>query len=283
MKEGQSIDGSRKPSKWTRLTRNLPDGLQSSIVNTLVEIANSGMPPTFVVAVEKLTKIYGELRALDGCDLKIAEGSVFGLLGPNGAGKTTLIRSLLGFIKPTSGSAHVDGLNCISNSLAVRARIAYLPAEAKLFRMMRGAAALEFFSQIHPHGSLNRARDIADRLKLDLSRRVAFMSTGMRQKLAIACVMACRAKLMILDEPTASLDPNVRRVVLSLIRESQQAGSTILFSSHILSEIEDVCDFAAVMNQGRVVRSIDLRDLRPLVSPEVIGLKKIYESCFDYS
>ncbi len=236
-----------------------------------------------LVVVEKLTKTYGDLHALDKCELTIAEGCVFGLLGPNGAGKTTLIRSLLGFLKPTSGSAFVDGFDCVSKSIDVRARVAYLPAEAKLFRMMRGDAALDFFSQVHPLGSLARGREVAERLQLDLSRRVAFMSTGMRQKLAIACVMACRAKLMILDEPTASLDPNVRRIVLSLIREAQKAGSTILFSSHIFSEIEDVCDFAAIMNRGRVVRSIDLRDVRPSPSTELVGLKKIYESCFDCS
>jgi ABC-2 type transport system ATP-binding protein len=236
-----------------------------------------------IVKIDSLTKQFGNLRALNECSLSIDRGKIFGLLGPNGAGKTTLIRSLLGFVKPTSGSAHVDGLDCLDQSIAVRTRMAYLPAEAKLFRMMRGKQALDFFSKIHPSASTQRALDIASRLQLDLTRRVAFMSTGMRQKLAIACILACRPKLMILDEPTAALDPTVRKVVLTLIRESQQAGATVLFSSHILSEIEEICDEAAIMNQGRVVLTIDMKAIRPNAEEASNGLKKIYESCFDCS
>jgi ABC-2 type transport system ATP-binding protein len=236
-----------------------------------------------IVKIDHLTKQYGNLLALNECSLSIDRGKIFGLLGPNGAGKTTLIRSLLGFVKPTSGSARVDDVDCFDQSVAARTRMAYLPAEAKLFRMMRGKQALEFFSQIHPNGSTQRALDIASRLQLDLSRRVAFMSTGMRQKLAIACILACRPKLMILDEPTAALDPTVRKVVLTLIRESQQAGATVLFSSHILSEIEEVCDEAAIMNGGRVVLTIDMKTIRPNAEEVPYGLKKIYESCFDCS
>lgn len=235
-----------------------------------------------IVRVEKLSKHYGGLRALDGCDLAIEREHIYGLLGPNGAGKTTLIRSLIGFIRPTAGQAFVDGIDCIHQSRLVRTRLAYLPAEAKLFRMMRGSAALEFFSQVHPLGSIDRAQSIAARLKLDLSRRVAFMSTGMRQKLAIACVLSCRAPLLILDEPTAALDPTVRREVLALVREARAHGSTILFSSHIFSEVEEVCDFAAIMRDGRVVKTVDVDSVR---LPEVEsrrGLKQIYESCLDY-
>ncbi len=215
-----------------------------------------------VVAVNQLSKKYNSFAALNGCDLTVESGTIFGLLGPNGAGKTTLIRCLLGFVKPTSGQAHVDGLDCRTQSVVVRTRVAYLPAEARLFRMMRGDAILEFFSKIHPGGSLNRSKNVAERLALDLSRRVAFMSTGMRQKLAIACVLACRAKLLILDEPTANLDPSVRAEVLALIREAQRDGSTVLFSSHILSEIEELCCTAAIMRNGRVIQSIDIEHLR---------------------
>lgn len=214
------------------------------------------------VEVQQLTKRYGSVVALDQCDLTIGRGTIFGLLGNNGAGKTTLIRCLLGFITPTTGTARVDGLDCISQSVRVRRRVAYLPADARLFRMMRGDVVLEFFSHIHPGGSLERSKKIAERLNLDLSRRVGFMSTGMRQKLAIACVLSCRAPMLILDEPTANLDAGVRSEVLQLIRDAQAAESTILFSSHILSEIEDLCSFAAIMRNGRVIRSIDIEKLR---------------------
>ncbi|MDZ4851246.1 MAG: ABC transporter ATP-binding protein [Pirellulaceae bacterium] len=214
------------------------------------------------VEVQQLTKRYGSVVALDQCDLTIGRGTIFGLLGNNGAGKTTLIRCLLGFITPTTGTARVDGLDCISQSVRVRSRVAYLPADARLFRMMRGDVVLEFFSHIHPGGSLERSKKIAERLNLDLSRRVGFMSTGMRQKLAVACVLSCRAPMLILDEPTANLDAGVRSEVLQLIRDAQAAESTILFSSHILSEIEDLCSFAGIMRNGRVIRSIDIEKLR---------------------
>jgi ABC-2 type transport system ATP-binding protein len=217
---------------------------------------------SIIVQVDHLRKLYRETVALDDCSLEIPRGQVYGLLGPNGAGKTTLIRSLLGFIQPTSGKALVDGCDCRFESLRVRRRTAYLPAEAKLFRMMRGEAALDFFSRIHPTGSLDRARQLANRLQLDLTRRVAFMSTGMRQKLAIACILSCRAPLLILDEPTASLDPSVRKEVLAIIREANADGCTILFSSHILSEIEEVCDHASIVSAGRVVESIDIHRMR---------------------
>ena len=215
-----------------------------------------------IVSVDNLTKRYGDFWALNGCTLKVPAGSVFGLLGPNGAGKTTLIRSLLGYIKPTSGSAKVDGFDCLTESLKVRERTSYLPAETKLFRTMRGIDCIEFFAKIHPRGDFTRAKKIAERLQLDWSRRVAFMSTGMRQKLAISCVMSCSTSVIILDEPTANLDPNVRAEILLLVREAQASGATIVFCSHVLSEIEEICDQAAILKQGRAVETIDIRSMK---------------------
>ncbi len=206
-----------------------------------------------VLQVVGLTKRYGEFAALHECSLDIPAGSIFGLLGPNGAGKTTLIRCVLGFLKPTSGGAQVCGLDCNEQSLEVRQRVGYLPAESKLFRLMRGEDCLRFFTSIHPRGDFDRSRRIAKRLDLDMNRRVAFMSTGMRQKLAIACVLGCPSPLMILDEPTANLDPSVRNEVLGLVREARQDGCTFAFCSHILSEIEELCDEVAILRGGQVV------------------------------
>lgn len=217
-----------------------------------------------IVSVQKLTKRYGEFAALNGCSLEVPEGSIFGLLGPNGAGKTTLIRSLLGYIKPTSGTATIDGFDCITESLKVRERTSYLPAETKLFRTMRGIDCIEFFSNIHPRGDFQRAKRIAERLQLDWSRRVAFMSTGMRQKLAISCVMSCSTRLIILDEPTANLDPNVRAEILVLVKEAQSHGTTIVFCSHVLSEIEEICDHAAILRRGEAVETIDIKSVKPV-------------------
>ncbi len=215
-----------------------------------------------IVEVTGLTKRYHSFTALNDCSLLIPEGSIFGLLGPNGAGKTTLIRCLMGYLRPSAGMAKADGLDCERESLKVRQRVSYLPAETKLFRMMRGRDCIDFFSSIHPRGSKPKALEIAQRLELDLSRRVGFMSTGMRQKLAIACVMSCQCRLMILDEPTANLDPTVRAEVLKLVREANRCGTTIAFCSHVMSEIEEICDRAAILKLGQVVRTIDLTALR---------------------
>jgi ABC-2 type transport system ATP-binding protein len=217
-----------------------------------------------ILQVEGLTKRYGRFAALNRCSLTIPAGSVFGLLGPNGAGKTTLIRCVLGFLKPTSGAAKIHGFDCVHQSLEVRRRVGYLPAESKLFRLMRGQDCLDFFTSIHPNGNLARALQISKRLDLDLSRRVAFMSTGMRQKLAIACVLGCPSPLMILDEPTANLDPSVRSVVLELVRETRNEGSTFAFCSHILSEIEELCDEVAILRQGSVVHTGQVASIRQI-------------------
>jgi ABC-2 type transport system ATP-binding protein len=217
-----------------------------------------------ILRVESLTKRFGEFLALDACSVDIDQGCVFGLLGPNGAGKTTLIRCLLGYLKPTSGSAWIQDLDCIHESVQVRRVVSYLPAESKLFRMMRGKDCLEFFTTIHPRGDKPLALSLAQRLDLDLNRRVAFMSTGMRQKLAICCVMSCPSPLIVLDEPTANLDPTVRAMVLDLVKEAKARGATIAFCSHVLSEIEEICDAVAILRRGRVVHTGLIAQIRQI-------------------
>jgi ABC-2 type transport system ATP-binding protein len=215
-----------------------------------------------IISTDSLTKQYGSFKALDDCSLTVERGEVFGLLGPNGAGKTTLLRLLLGYLRPTRGRATIDGLDCHHESVAVRTRVAYLPAEAKLYRPMRGRDVLRFFASLRPGGSLQRSLQLADRLDLDIRRRVAFMSTGMRQKLALAVVLSQETTLLILDEPTASLDPNVRRVVMDLVCETRQQGRTVLLSSHVLSEMEELCDRVAILRQGQLVHTQIMSQLR---------------------
>jgi ABC-2 type transport system ATP-binding protein len=214
------------------------------------------------VQTQSLTKRYGRVTALEDCTLEVRAGEVFGLLGPNGAGKTTLLRLLLGFLRPTAGSARIDSLDCYHQALAVHARVSYLPGEARLFRTMRGRDVLRFFSEVRADGSLSRAVALADRLGLDLSRQVAAMSTGMRQKLALVAVLAVEAPLLILDEPTSNLDPTVRHEVIDLVGEARQSGRTVIFSSHVLSEVEQVCDRAAILRQGRIVHTQVMSELR---------------------
>ncbi|HTN74791.1 MAG TPA: ABC transporter ATP-binding protein [Pirellulaceae bacterium] len=209
-----------------------------------------------------LIKRYGAVTALDECNLGVEAGEVFGLLGPNGAGKTTLMRLLLGYLKPSSGTARIDGLDCHKQSVAVRQRVAYLPAEARLFGTMRGRDVLQFFADVRPGGEIARSKKMAERLELDLSRRVAFMSTGMKQKLALAATMAAPAPLLILDEPTANLDPTIRRIVAEMVSEAREEGRTVMFSSHVLSEVEEICDRVVILRAGRIVHTQVMSELR---------------------
>jgi ABC-2 type transport system ATP-binding protein len=215
-----------------------------------------------IVETERLTKTYGLLAALRDCSLAVQEGEVFGLLGPNGAGKTTLLRLLLGYLRPTAGRARVAGFDCERQSVAVRRSVAYLPAEAALFPHLRGRETLRFFADIRKGGDVRRSHALAERLELDLSRRVGFMSTGMKQKLALAATLAADTPIYILDEPTANLDPTVRATVLALVAEARARGKTVMFSSHVLSEVEEVCDRVVILRAGQLVHTQPMSQLR---------------------
>lgn len=214
------------------------------------------------VKTESLTKRYGAMTALNQCSLSIAQGEVFGLLGPNGAGKTTLIRLIMGFLCPTEGHASIDGLDCYRERVAAHKKVAYLPGDARLFRTMRGKDVLRFFAGIRSDTNLQRALQIAQRLELDLTRWVVFMSTGMRQKLALSVVLAVESPLLILDEPTANLDPSVRGEIMEMVKEAKQAGRTVIFSSHVLPEVEDTCDRVGILRKGQLVHTQSLKDLK---------------------
>jgi ABC-2 type transport system ATP-binding protein len=215
-----------------------------------------------IVETHLLTKRYATGTALADCSLAVERGEVFGLLGPNGAGKTTLLRLLLGFLRPTAGWAKVARLDCRRQSLAVRRQVAYLPAEAAIFPQMRGSEALQFFAEIRGSGGVERTLKLAERLELDVSRRVSFMSTGMKHKLALAATLSADVPIYILDEPTANLDPTVRASVLDLVKEARAAGKTVIFSSHILSEVEEVCDRVVILRSGRLVHTQLMGELR---------------------
>lgn len=215
-----------------------------------------------LVHTESLAKRYGRVVALSDCTLKVERGEILGLLGPNGAGKTTLMRLLLGYLRPTSGRATIDGRDCYRESVAVHRQVSYLPGDARLFRHLNGHETLDFFTQLRPEIDLSRATAVVERLQLDLTRRVGQMSTGMRQKLALAVALMPETPLLILDEPTANLDPTVRRDVIELIREARERGQTIMFSSHVLSEVEDVCDRVVFLRAGALVDSVRVDDVR---------------------
>lgn len=214
-----------------------------------------------IVETIKLTKRFGTFEALVDCSMRVSPGEVFGLLGPNGAGKTTLIRSMLGFLQPTSGHCIIAGHDNRHSSVRLREQVAYLPGDARVPRHMRGSGVLKFFAEMHPVGDLTRSREVAERLELDTRRRVGSMSTGMRQKLALSVVLGLQTPVIILDEPTANLDPTVRAEVLKLVVEARQAGRTVLLSSHVLGEIEDTCQRVVFLRHGHLVKELAMADL----------------------
>lgn len=217
---------------------------------------------TKLISTTGLTKRFGSFSALKDVTLNIGRGEVFGLLGPNGAGKSTLIRTMMGFLKPTSGSATIDGLNCYTQRVAVHQGVTYLPGDARLYGLMRAKFLIKQFCGLRSNADVDRALAIAERLELNLERWVGLMSTGMRQKLALSVCLAVDCPLIILDEPTANLDPTVRGRVLGLVKEARDTGKTVIFSSHVLSEIEEVCDRVGILKHGELVYLKPLSDLR---------------------
>ncbi len=213
------------------------------------------------IETQGLSKTFGDFEALSDCTLKIAAGQTFGLLGPNGAGKSTLLRLMLGFLQPTAGKCWIGSVDTIEDSIAARSKVSYLPGDARLPRHMRGKHALRHFAELHPDGDLRRSHKVAETLELDLNRYVGFMSTGMRQKLALAIVLGPRTPVLILDEPTANLDPTVRNLVLDFVDEASDEGRTVVFSSHVMSEIEQTCDQVAFLRRGRLAGQLVMTDL----------------------
>ena len=209
----------------------------------------------YVVETEDLTVYYGRHRGIAGVDLAVAKGEVFGFLGPNGAGKTTTQRVLLDVIRPTIGRATVFGLDCQEDGPQIRKRVGYLPGELSLYPQMRGRAFLEMMAGLYGM-DVDRAyrRELYERLALDPSRRIKAYSRGNRQKVGIVMAFMGRPDLLILDEPTTGLDPLVQQTVLALVREARAEGRTVFFSSHILPEVQAVCDRVGIIREGKLVK-----------------------------
>lgn len=201
-----------------------------------------------------LSKSYGEVRALREVDLDVRPGEIFGFLGPNGSGKTTMIRCLLDLIRPTGGSARVLGLDPQAEPLAVRARVGYLPGELRLDDNKTALEALRFFNRLRG-GRADPAyiRELAGRLDLDLTRPIKNFSKGNKQKVGVVQALMHRPELLLLDEPTSGLDPLMQQEVLRLIGSAREAGATVFFSSHVLSEVQEVAERVAILRRGAVV------------------------------
>lgn len=215
-----------------------------------------------LLAADGLTKEYGAFRALDALRLEIPAGEIFGLLGPNGSGKSTTIRLLLGMIRPTGGSARIGGFDCWKESVEVRKRVAYLPGELRLYDNLSGRQLLDFLAGLRGQDYRSEIEPLARRFDIDLKRPIANLSSGMKRKLALMSVLLPRVPLIILDEPTNTLDPTMRDELLDQLLEARKRGQTVMFSSHVLSEVERVCDRVGILARGKLVHLEPMERLR---------------------
>jgi ABC-2 type transport system ATP-binding protein len=202
--------------------------------------------------------------ALADLDLDIAPGEVVGYLGPNGAGKTTTIRLLLGFIRPTAGRAEIFGLDCQRDPAAVHRRVAFVPAEASLWPSLTGAETLHLLGRLHGQADQSYRDQLIARFDLDPAKKVRAYSRGNRQKVLLIAALMTRADLLVLDEPTSGLDPLMEAAFRHCIVEARERGQAVFLSSHVLSEVEALCDRVVILRDGRVAEAGTLSDLRHL-------------------
>ncbi len=220
------------------------------------------MSPTMAITTSGLTKAYGQVQALHGVDLAVAKGQIFGFLGPNGAGKTTTIRCLLDLIRPQAGAIRILGLDPQADPVAVRARVGYLPGELNLDSNYTAEQTLRYFNSLRGNETdWSFVRQLAQRLHLDLTTPIKNLSKGNKQKVGIAQALMSRPELLLLDEPTAGLDPLMQQQVYRLLKEARAAGATIFFSSHILSEVEAIADHIAIIRDGLIVEEAEPHQL----------------------
>lgn len=222
------------------------------------------------IVTSRLTRTYGPRRALDGVDLRVETGRIFGFLGPNGAGKTTMIRLLLGLLRPTGGSARVFDMDCWRESHRLKRRLGYLPGDVRLYSWWTAQAAVRWVSRIRGMSLEPAGRELAERFDLPWTLRVSQMSRGTRQKLGLLLALVHRPPLLILDEPTTGLDPPMRHALSHWLREHARQGNTVFFSSHTLSEVEQLCDEVAIVRQGRLVAHAPIDSLREQAGREVV-------------
>jgi ABC-2 type transport system ATP-binding protein len=202
--------------------------------------------------------------------LSVGQGELFGFLGPNGAGKTTTIRVLLGLLRPTTGTARVFGLDCWRDSKSIKRDLGYLPGDLRLPAWVNGDDALAIHGTVRGADLTRSGRELAERFELDLRVGVRDMSRGMRQKLGLILALAHAPRLLVLDEPTSSLDPLMQQILLGLLRQLAAEGRTLFFSSHSLSEVEALCDRVAILRDGQLVANEPLAALRARAQHEVL-------------
>ena len=215
-----------------------------------------------IIALNGLTKSYGKHRGISDLTFSVNAGEIFGFIGPNGAGKSTTIRTLMGLIRPTGGSAAIFGLDCQTQASEIAKNVGYLPSEDSYYENMKVHQLLQYTADLYGMDCWSRVNDLAARLDLDLYRRISDLSLGNRKKVGIVSALITRPKLVIMDEPTSGLDPLIQQAFYELLEEENRRGTTIFLSSHVLSEVQRLCDRAAILKDGRLVGIQSIKELR---------------------
>lgn len=211
-----------------------------------------------------MTKRFGKFTALEGVDLEVNEGEIYGFIGPNGAGKSTTIRILLGVLKATEGSAHIFGKDAWKDAVDIHKRIAYVPGDVNLWPNLTGGEVIDLFLNLRGNDNKKMRDELIERFDLDPTKKCRTYSKGNRQKVALISAFSSNVDLYILDEPTSGLDPLMERVFQNCVMDAKKAGKSVLLSSHILSEVEKLCDRVGIIRQGQIIETGTLNELRHL-------------------
>lgn len=228
-----------------------------------------------IVQTHNLTKKFGKFTALDQVNLHVNEGEVYGFIGPNGSGKSTMIRLLLGMIKATKGEATIFGMDAWKDAVDIHKRIAYVPGDVNLWPNLTGGEVIDLFMKLRGTGNKKRREEMIEKFKLDTSKKCRNYSKGNRQKVALVAAFASDADLYILDEPTSGLDPLMERVFQECVLDAKKDGKSILLSSHILSEVEKLCDRVGIISEGKMIETGTLSELRHLTRTNLLVETKL--------
>ena len=214
------------------------------------------------IVLNELTKHYGKHRGINNLSFSVNQGEFFGFIGPNGAGKSTTIRTLMGLIRPTGGSASIFDLDCHSKASVIARDVVYLPSENSYYENMKVRELLQYTADLYGMDCKTKMKELADRLNLDLSRKIADLSLGNKKKVGIVSAIMTSPKLIIMDEPTSGLDPLIQQAFYDILKEENSRGATVFFSSHVLSEVQKLCDRVAILKEGQLIGIQSIKELR---------------------
>ena len=214
------------------------------------------------IVLNELTKHYGKHRGINNLSFSVNQGEFIGFIGPNGAGKSTTIRTLMGLIRPTGGSASIFDLDCHSKASVIARDVGYLPSENSYYENMKVRELLQYTADLYGMDCKTKMKELADRLNLDLSRKIADLSLGNKKKVGIVSAIMTSPKLIIMDEPTSGLDPLIQQAFYDILKEENSRGATVFFSSHVLSEVQKLCDRVAILKEGQLIGIQSIKELR---------------------